>query len=112
MRKDRIRIHERIHRRHPELSATDVLNAWNNAFVVAERVDANLPRPTLVALGHDGRGRVLELIGAVLEDGVILVFHAQTPPTKKVLNELWEAHRGVHNARRRRPHRSGHRRNR
>lgn len=105
MRKVSIRIHERIHRRHPELSAADVLTAWDNAFVIAERVDANLPHPTLVALGNDGRGRILELVGAVLEDGGLLVFHAQTPPTKKVLHELWEVQREVRHTGRRRPHR-------
>ena len=112
MRKDLIRIHERIPRRHPELSATDVLKAWSNAFVVAERVGDDLPHPTLVALGHDGRERVLELIGTVLEDGSVLVFLAQAPPTKKVLRELWEAQRAIRHTGRRRPHRPGHRRDR
>ena len=110
MRKELILIHERIHRRHPELTDLDVRTAWLDAFVIGERVDAGLPRPTLVGLGYDGRGRALEMIGTVLEDGVTLVYHARTPPTKKVLRELEEAHRGVHHAGRRRPHRPGHRR--
>lgn len=84
----RVRIHGRIPERHPEISKHDVIVAWKNSFVVQERFGVELPNETLVALGTDPHGRVLEMIAVTLIDGTTLVYHAMTPPTKKVLEEL------------------------
>ena len=83
-----VRIHERVRRRHPELSNDDVRSAWSNAFLIQERWGDGLPDGTLVALGIDGRGRLLEMIGVLLVDDTVLIYHAMTPPTKKELDEL------------------------
>lgn len=44
MGKDLIRIHERIPRRHPELSATDVLKAWGRSSPSASATTCPVPR--------------------------------------------------------------------
>ena len=82
------RVHERVMRRHPELSEEDVICARRNEFVVQERVDEQQERRTLIALGVDSKVRLLELTGAEDAAGVQTVFHAMTPPTANVLFEL------------------------
>lgn len=81
-------VHERISERHPELSERDVRRAWANAFLIQERSGGGLPCPTLVALGTDARGRLVEMVAVTLEDGTTMIYHAMTPPTKRVLREL------------------------
>lgn len=81
-------VHERVTRRHPELTEEDVRLAWKNAFVVQERREGVPNDRVLIALGADARGRMLELIAAEQPEGSILVFHAMTPPSGKMLFEL------------------------
>ena len=81
-------VHERISQRHPELSERDVRRAWANVFLVQERDGGGLPCATLVALGTDARGRLVEMVAVTLEDGATMIYHAMTPPTKRVLREL------------------------
>ncbi|MBQ9057741.1 MAG: hypothetical protein IJ125_00995 [Atopobiaceae bacterium] len=79
-------VHERIMRRHPELSEEDVKHAWRNAFVMQRRWQTD---PSAIAvMGPDNRGRVVEAVGLLLENGGVLIYHAQTPPTQKTLIEL------------------------
>jgi hypothetical protein len=72
--------------RHPEISSADVLSAWKNAVALIERRTEE--KDFLVALGLDGKGRLIEMISAREDDGAMMVFHAMTPPTKKTLREL------------------------
>lgn len=83
-----VAVHERVSQRHPELSERDVRRAWSNAFLVQERIEGGLPCATLVALGADGHGRVIEMVAVMLKDGTTLIYHAMTPPSKRMLKEL------------------------
>ena len=77
---------ERISKRHPELSAQDIEEAWCNAIAYAPRNDA---RPfEYLAVGFDAKGRALEMVGRRNADGDWVIWHAFTPPTAKALKEL------------------------
>ena len=43
--------------------------------------------------GYDPRGRYIEMVGVLLADGVWLIYHAMTPPSKKTLKEIESARR-------------------
>ena len=76
-------VHPRVFERHPELSEDDIVTAWENCSIRAVRTV--LERE--VRLGFDCAGRELEMIGVMLGDGW-LVYHAMTPPSKKMRNEI------------------------
>ena len=79
-------VHERVMRRHPELSEEDVRCAWRNAFVMQRRWYTN---PSVIAaVGVDMHGRVVEMAGVEQADDSILIYHAYTPPTEKTIDEL------------------------
>lgn len=80
-----ITVHGRIMRRHPEISPQDVGTAWGNRIATAQRRGKHADE--LVAVGFDAQGRMLEMVAVVQEDGVVLVFHAMTPPSAKTLKE-------------------------
>lgn len=77
-------VHPRVFERHPELDEQGVLYAWRNFTVSAVRV----PREREVRLGYDLSGRELEMIAVALEDGSWLIYHAFSPPTKKMRREI------------------------
>ena len=79
-----IEVNERVAQRHAGISPDDI----RIAIKIIERSGGGLPDAVLVAVGFDGRGRLLEMIGVVLPEDKIHVFHALTPPTKKVLLEM------------------------
>jgi hypothetical protein len=83
-----VHVRPRVSERHPEISVAAVKRAWTEAFVIVQREGEGLHGPVLVGLGDDGHGRTLEMVGSVLQDGSILVYHAMTPPSQKVLDEL------------------------
>jgi hypothetical protein len=85
---DAVIVDPRINVRHPEILEADVLSAWHNAMIIIERVGIPLPDVVLVAVGSDANGRLIEMVGAVLTDGTVHVFHAMTPPSKKTLQEI------------------------
>lgn len=66
------------------LSANEVRLAWENYLIGAVRVPGELE----VRVGVDSVGRQVEMVGSLLSGGEWLVYHAMTPPTKKVLNEI------------------------
>ena len=66
------------------LSANEVRFAWENYLIGAVRVPGELE----VRVGVDSVGRQVEMVGSLLSGGEWLVYHAMTPPTKKVLNEI------------------------
>ena len=80
----RIFVLDRVHERHPELSEQDVVTALRSVMVEAQRADG-----TWMAIGLDGRGRDLELLYNE-RDGVLVVYHAFTPPTRKFVREIKE----------------------
>ena len=84
---DRIQVHARVHRRHPELDDEYVIQAWCGATLFAERMDSP-HRPAYAAIGHDARGRPIELVATIQSDGTVLIYHAMTPPTQNFLPEV------------------------
>ena len=79
-------IHPRIHERHPKLNDDDVRSAFLNIFSQAMRTDDKCEE--YMAIGSDARGRLIELVYRVDSEGIAIVYHAFTPPTKKALTEL------------------------
>lgn len=67
----------------------DVAYAWDNYLVGAVRVPGELE----VRIGLDASGREIEMVGSLLAGGDWLVYHAMTPPTKKVRREIENAMR-------------------
>lgn len=81
---NRVFVHPRVPERHPELSEADVLEAWANCRRWAPRLSTG----ECVAVGFDARGRFVEMVAVRSTDGDWLVYHAMTPPSKKVLAEV------------------------
>lgn len=81
-----IKVHPRVHRRHPEIDDEDVRSAWRNAirFVLRQLNE----KDHYLVIGQGTSGRVIEIVAAREDDGSVLVFHAMTPPSKKTLSEL------------------------
>lgn len=48
---------------------------------------------THMGTGYDPHGRYIEMVGVPLADGVWLIYHAMTPPSKKTLKEIESARR-------------------
>lgn len=67
------------------LTERQIAHAWNNAvaYVKIER-DQWLD---YVAIGPDQNGRLLELTGRKKPFGIV-IYHANTPPSKRALREL------------------------
>ncbi|OZG58910.1 hypothetical protein BEUL_2321 [Bifidobacterium eulemuris] len=72
----------RVHERHPDLSDEDVLTAFASVMT-----DARRDNDTWICIGLDGRGRNVEMVYRQLGDRV-LIYHAMTPPTKKIKHEI------------------------
>lgn len=63
----------------------DILEAWSNYVSMRNR---DIPRTDqIIAIGVDRLGRLVQMVGVIKEDGV-LIYHAVTPPTNKLLMEL------------------------
>ena len=79
-----VNIHERITERHPEITEDDVRSAFGNMIRCRQRATGEF-----VAVGSDSNSRMLELVYVQnFFDNSFLVYHAQTPPTKKTIDEL------------------------
>ena len=83
---ERIRVHPRVHERHPDISDENVSTAWENAIALIERRTEE--KDFLVAIGFDDKGRLLEMVSTQDYDGVMMVFHAMAPPAKRTLKSL------------------------
>lgn len=81
-----VNVHPRVRVRHPGISDEDAIAAWKNALTFKLRVTSD--KDFYIAVGFDGRGRLLEVVVAQEDDGSWLIFHAMTPPTKRTLREL------------------------
>ena len=81
-----IRVHRRVHERHPEIEDADVLAAWKHRYYEALRVDSpNFPE--YLWIGRDERNRELEMVGTITVDGW-LIYHANTPLSKRTRAEI------------------------
>lgn len=77
-------MHPRVTDRHPEVTASEVTEAFENTL----RSRARDTSPVQWAgVGTDVSGRLLEYIAVEEEPDGWLIFHAM-PATRKVLNEL------------------------
>lgn len=56
-----VRIHRRVHERHPELDDGDVQTAWENYRFAAVRI----PGEQEMRTGYDTHGRYIEMVGAL-----------------------------------------------
>ena len=79
-------VHKRVRERHRELEDRDVQHAWYNCLRSAPRIDS--PLDTYVAVGQDGKGRLIEIVAVRLAGNTWLIYHAMAPPSKKTLREL------------------------
>lgn len=77
-------VHPRVRERHPEITDEDVRKAWANCVRSAVRHDTG----DVVAVGIDERGRLVEIIARRVSVDALVVYHAFSPPTKKMLMEL------------------------
>ena len=82
----RVIVHERVSRLHPELTKGDVLTAWGH--IVRSFTRTWTDQRECVAVGIDGKGGLIEMIAVRSQEGSLLIYHAKTPPVKKVLKEL------------------------
>lgn len=84
-------IHPRVLARHPQLTEDDVRTAWANAHYEALRPESpNFPE--FLWIGIDAKGREVEMVGVPTETGY-LVYHANTPVSKRVREEIRKGRR-------------------
>lgn len=78
----------RVETRHPEQHITkrDAVEAWYNSIRSVPRLGKN-PNEYL-AIGIDGKGRLIELVAVRNSDGDFLIYHAFTPPQENAKREL------------------------
>ena len=79
-----IYVHERVNERHPDITEEDARSAFQNMIRYKQR-----PNGAFVGVGSDSNSRMLEIV--YVEDWIdnfVLIYHAQTPPTKKTNKEL------------------------
>lgn len=79
-------VHPRIAEKHPELSEDEVLHAWNSCLKSVPRIDKNPDE--YIAVGVDPLGRMIEMVARRTPSGPFIIYHAFTPPTRKMLFEL------------------------
>lgn len=88
---ENLTIHPRVFVRHPQLSESDIRHAWENAYFEALRTGSpNFPE--YLWIGADSQGREIEMVGVRNEDGC-LIYHANTPISKRTLAEIKRARR-------------------
>ena len=87
----RLEIHPRVFLRHPQLSEEDIRTAWKNSYYEALRADiANYPE--YLWISADSKGRDIEMVGTLI-DGGWLIYHANTPLSRRVRLEVEKARR-------------------
>ncbi len=85
---NKIYVDDRVVTRHPDqkIEKADAIAAWNNAIKSRPRLDKN-PIEYL-AIGIDGKGRLMELVAIRNDNGDFLIYHAFTPPQNNAKREL------------------------
>lgn len=90
-------VHPRVTQRHPSITEDDVLHAWKSRIRCVWR-ENEFDR--YAAIGIDGHGRMIEMVALREPTGSWLIYHALTPPTKRMLREVGmypgRRHRGIH----------------
>lgn len=69
------------------LTEDEIEHVWRNAFEWARR-DRDDGKIEYALVGIDNSGRLVELVARRCGNEGYIVFHAQTPPTRRTLNEL------------------------
>lgn len=77
---------DRVPARHPEVSKQDAADAWNNCIKCMPALDKDPDR--YIAIGVDGKGRLIELIVIRKAGGLWLIIHGQTPPQESIKKAL------------------------
>jgi hypothetical protein len=83
---DKIFVDDRVASRHPDISEEDAVAAWANCINSRPRIDKD-PNEYL-AIGVDGKGRLIELVVLRDANGDWLIYHAMCPPTENAKREL------------------------
>ena len=83
---DSIFVDDRVPLRHPDISKEDAAAAWKNCIRSRPRHDKDPDE--YLAIGTDGKGRLLELVAIRDREGDWLIYHAVSPPTEGVKREL------------------------
>ena len=86
-----LEIHPRIFLRHPQLNEEDIRTAWRNAYYEALRAYSQ-NYPEYLWIGVDSKGRDVEMVGTLTDDGW-LIYHANTPLSRRVRLEVEKARR-------------------
>ena len=86
-----LEIHPRIFLRHPQLNEEDIRTAWRNSYYEALRADSQ-NYPEYLGIGVDSKGRDVEMVGTLTDDGW-LIYHANTPLSRRVRLEVEKARR-------------------
>jgi len=82
---DNIEVAPRVTKRHPDLTDDDVRNAWDNTIRWSVRPQKD---DEYIAVGFDSSGRLIEMVALRTAIDTWVVYHEQTPPTKRTLLEL------------------------
>lgn len=82
----RIRVHD--HALKHGCTREDIHHAWDNRIASGHRESPF--EDQVVAIGSDKKGRHIQMVAVNDWEG-ILIFHAMSPPTRKVIHEL-ESH--------------------
>ena len=83
---ERVVVLDRVPARHPDVSKEDAAQAWNHCLACAPALDVDPDR--YLAIGVDGKGRLVELVVIRKQGGLWLVIHAQTPPQEDIKKKL------------------------
>ena len=67
------------------LGKADILFAWSNYARMSYRGAPN--EGEIAVVGYDRQGRAIQMV-AIERPAGILIYHAMTPPTDKILGEL------------------------
>ncbi|MEG0146981.1 MAG: hypothetical protein RR655_00335 [Raoultibacter sp.] len=81
-----IRVHPRVHERHPEIDESDVKHAWKSAVKWVRRAEKSSEE--YVVIGVDGKGRILEMVAVETDENSWFVYHAMTPPSHSTFAEV------------------------
>ena len=82
---ENVTVHERVCRRHPDLTEADVHHAWRNRCISSWRLGTE---GVLLAIGVDTAGRQIEMIAQVKTSGTVVIYHAKRSPTDKFRREV------------------------
>ncbi len=85
---NKVYVDDRVESRHPEQRITkdDAVAAWYSAIRSRPRLDKDPDE--YLAIGIDGKGRLIELVAIRDTEGDFLIYHAFTPPQENAKREL------------------------